>query len=30
MSVGEVATLWLYAHGDRSTPLAILNISGRH
>jgi len=30
MSVGEVATLWLYAHGDTSTPLAILNISGQH
>jgi hypothetical protein len=30
MSVGELATISLYAHGDTTTPLAILNISGRH
>jgi hypothetical protein len=30
MSVGELATLWLYAHGDTTTPLAILNMTGQH
>ena len=30
MSVGEIATLWLYAHGDTTTPLAILHITGQH
>jgi hypothetical protein len=30
MSVGEVATLWLYAHGDTTTPLATLHITGQH
>jgi hypothetical protein len=30
MSVGEVATLWLYNHGDRTTPIATLHIAGRH
>jgi hypothetical protein len=28
ISVGEVATLWMYAHGDTSTILAQLDISG--
>jgi hypothetical protein len=30
MSVGEIATLWLYAHGDTTTPLAILHLTGQH
>jgi hypothetical protein len=30
MSVGEVATLWLYKHGDTTTPLATLHVTGRH
>jgi hypothetical protein len=30
MSVGEAATLWIYAHGDTTTPLATLEISGQH
>ena len=30
MSVGEVATLWLYNHGDRTTPIATLRVTGRH
>lgn len=30
MSVGEVATLWLYAHGDTTTPLATLQMTGQH
>jgi len=30
MSVGEVATLWLYAHGDTTTPLAVLHLTGQH
>lgn len=30
MTVGETATLWLYAHGDSATPLATLQISGTH
>jgi len=30
MSVGEVAWLWLYAHGDTSKPIATLQVTGRH
>ena len=30
MSDGELATLWLYAHGDTLTPLATLEVHGQH
>jgi hypothetical protein len=30
ISVGEVATLWLYQHNEPVEPLATLTISGRH
>jgi hypothetical protein len=30
MSVGEVATLWLYKSGDTTTPLATLHVTGQH
>ena len=30
MSVGEVAWLWLYAHGDTSKPIATLQVTGQH
>jgi hypothetical protein len=30
MSVGEVATLWLYNHGDTTTPLVTLHVTGQH
>jgi len=30
MSVGEIATLWLYNHGDTTTPLVTLHVTGQH
>jgi len=30
MSVGEIATLTMYQHGDMTTPLAVLHITGTH